>query len=159
MKDCLWNGMRDALSIPAKQIGNPSALEPNSGKVHTLKKRISNELYWTNLALVITLAIGLPFATVGSYWIVNRTLRRVHEIGLDGLPAGYEVENPLSSVTPILSAPSQVDVPHVKMQRLMFYLGWLTAARAERLCALSKELDQAFETEKCSFRENPPAYW
>jgi hypothetical protein len=159
MEDCLWNGMRDALSIPAKEISNESGLKPNSGEVSTLKKRIRNELYWPLLVLEITLAVGLSFATVGSYWLVDRILGCVHQIGLDGLRARHQVEEPLTSATPILSTPTNVDVYHVKMQRLMFYLGWLTAARVERLCALSKELDEAFEAQKCSFRKNPRARW
>jgi hypothetical protein len=159
MKDCLWNGLRDALSIPATQISNPSGLKPNSGKASALKRRISKELYWTSLMLVITLAIGLCFATAGSVWIVNRTLGRVHKMGLYDLPAGYEVEERLGSVAQILSRAPRVDVSYIKMQRLMFCLGWLTAARVERLCALSKELDEAFERQNCSFRQNPPAQW
>lgn len=153
-EDWLWNGMRDALSIPAEQISNPTGLKPSTGKMSTLKRRIRKGLAWTVLVLV---AVGVSFATVGSFWIAKRTLR-VHKIGFDGLPARSEVEERLSSVARILSTPSDVDVSHVKMQRLMFYLGWLTAAKVERLCALSEELEQAFETQKCSFRKNPPAW-
>jgi hypothetical protein len=159
MEVCLWNGMRDALSIPAKQLSNPSGLKPSPGKVSTSKRRIRKELYWTVLVLVITLAVGLSFAAVGSYWIINRTLGRVHEIGRNGLPAWHEIEERLSSVAQTLSRPAHVDVSHVMMQQLMFYLGWLTAARVERIGALSKELADAFAAQKGSSRKDFVAQW
>jgi hypothetical protein len=148
MEVCLWNGIRDTLSIPAKQLSNPSALKPSAGKASTSKRRIRKELYWTVLVLVISLAVGLSFATVGSYWIINRTIGRVHEIGLNRLPTGHEIEERLMSVAQTLSTPSNVNASHAKFQELMFSLGWLTAARVERLGALSKELQDALVAQK-----------